>query len=430
MISGVKIPVLCPLKFHAAGVEFNNGVNFNNTDNRSLADQDWQGIYNVCYAHPVPYFWNDGSYGLDFQVYATAAEYANIKAYIIDKDGTEVKELSSESFYNYDPPSGDRQLRFYMDEVYGIDEDEFYRVKITNLTTAIYYSETIQFKEKFNHCFPVTYSNFENDFGSIFENVAGTNWKGKYLLPLRIMEPIPVDERETYIDDNGGLTTLRSLPRRGYKLETLPIPTWLSEILRLTFSCSEITVNKLSVNAEELPEAERITDSDLMPVTGELYLTDFTGNYWIDEKKNTVTELLTDWPSEDSSIEYFEHDGKNILAYFTDDDAGTHRVISNQMYVDIGDVLIINFDVRLYNDGIVSIDDERIQIDWDFIDIGKTMTSSNVKITIDSVEYNLQMGMNVIFHTAQSVAPDLYLEPVDGHERLFLEITPSVLKIS
>ena len=235
MIAGVKIPVICPYKFYAADFDFNNGINFENVDNRESTAQEWKGLYPHTFYQAVPFFWNNLNPGLDFQVYATAAVYDDIEAYLYDTDDNLIQQFTKESFFNYDPPSGDRQLRFYIESILGVDVDKCFKIYIKNATSTLYYSENIKINQSFSNNHPLMYNNFENDFGIIFLNTGDTAWKGKIMVPMRMWEPSPSDERESYLDDSGKLVTLRSLPQRKYKFETLPIPTYFAEKIKLIF---------------------------------------------------------------------------------------------------------------------------------------------------------------------------------------------------
>lgn len=427
MISGVKIPVFCPYKFYPVTADFDNGINFNNTDNRKAIDQSWAGVWPQFFAQPVPYYWYDFTPGLDFQVYATAANYADVEAYIIDEDGNEIAQLTKEVFFNY---TSDRQLRFYLTNIYGITAD-YHRIKIEYDGTAIYYSELIEFGEYFNHCFPFEFSNFENDFGCIFDNGSGSTWTGKLLIPMRMFQPAPVDERETYMDDSGTIETLRSIPKRGYLMESLPVSAWMGEKIRLMFSCSEIVMNKLDINIEESPEIEPVSESNLVTVSGEVYLNDFAGEYWQDEQISTVTELLTSWTDTDSDVVVFETTGKEITAMITDDSA-SQEVESNTIAIVEDASYIITFDVKDYNRGRVLASDPYVLASMDFILASMTkINSDNIDITIDGDTYNLSKGLNIIHHVGNTTGnSQVIIEPESGHDIIYLTISPSMKKIS
>lgn len=439
MISGVKIPVICPYKFYAADFEFNNGINFENVDNRESTSQEWKGLYPHEFYQGVPFFWNDLNPGLDFQVYATAAVQNDIEAYLYDTDGNLIQQFTKESFFNYDPPSGDRQLRFYIESILGIDIDKCFKIYIKNTTSTLYYSENIKLSQSFSNNHPLMYNNFENDFGIIFLNSSDTAWKGKMMVPMRMWEPAPSDERESYLDDSGELVTLRSLPQRKYKFETLPVPSYFAEKIKLIFSCSDLTMNKLSVNAEELPEIEVISQSNLCVVTGEVQLKDYAGEYWQEEEVSTVSEVLESWTAQ-ANVSLFDSDGKEILAWFHDNSITTDNDISSNIFsAEIADKLMFIFDVRNYNNGYIRMNEERILMSHDFIYLDDDyIDSDDIEVEIwntspGAVEasFNLSHNRNFFSHTAV-VGGNYYLKlkPRNIETRIFLEITPSVLKIS
>ena len=172
----------------------------------------------------------------------------------------------------------------------------------------MYYSEIIQLADSFDGCFPLEYSNFENDFGMIFLNGSSDTWRGKILIPFRMFKPMTTEERNVYQNDNGEMTTLRSVPRRLYEIESFPVATWYAEKIKLIFSCSALTLNKLSVNTED-SSIDIVSQSDLMEIKGEVQLNEFTDFMQVDALDST-TELITGWTPVD--FDAFTASGKDI----------------------------------------------------------------------------------------------------------------------
>lgn len=431
MISGVKIPVICPFKFYPASADFDNGINFINTDNQESTSQDWAGVYSKFFAQIVPLYWHDLSYAIDFQIYATAAVYASITCELIDSDGDTVETLTKSSFFTYSSPA-DYQLRFYLATMSGIDTSAYYRLQISNGSGALYVSERIQFAEKADYNFPLEYSNFENDFACIFDNGASGTWSGKLMVPMRMFEPDSSDERETYTDDSGGMVTLRSNPMRKYNFETLPIPLWFGEKLRLIFSCSDIELNKLSINTEEVPAIDRVNETNLCVVSGKVTLNDYAGEYWQDEQINTITELLTGWTDTDSDVVLFNTTGKEITAMISDDDA-SQEVESNSISVTEDESYVVVIDLRDYNNGRVLASDPNILASYDFIPASAVqLETAEMTMTLDGDSYDIKRGVNVIHYVAGSTGSEqivLQLDDTTG-AITFAEIIPSMKKIT
>lgn len=294
MINGVGIPVLTPLKFNPIDPTIGDGVNFQNVDNTELHLQDWEGVYPKRFVQPVARYWNDLSPGIDFQIYLDTSilSFGNFEARIVDLEGATVQDLITEDFFTITGTI--HQVRVYADE-FNYIADGCYRIKLIASGAAdLYLSEVIQLADTIDDCYPLEYSNFENDFGLIFTGTSDT-WKGKVLVPMRMYKPLPSDEREMYKNDPGEIVTLRSVPQRKYEFETFPVSTWYAELFKLIFSCSDLTLNKSIVNTEETPTPEIIEETDVMQITGEVALNDFVDGYLQDAKLDTLQNTLTSW---------------------------------------------------------------------------------------------------------------------------------------
>jgi hypothetical protein len=314
----------------------------------------------------------------------------------------------------------------------GIDTSAYYRLQISNGSGALYVSERIQFAEKAHYHFPLKFSNFENDFACIFDDGSSGTWSGKLMIPMRMFEPDASEERETYTDDSGGMVTLRSTPLRKYKFETLPIPLWFGEKIRLIFACSDIELNKLSVNVDEAPSIDRVNETNLCVVTGTVTFNDYAGEYWQDEQVDMLTELLTGWTDTDSDVVVFNTSGKEITAMLSDDDAG-QEVESNNISLTVDEKYIIVIDLRDYNNGRVLASDPNILASFDFIPASAVqLQTAEMTLTIDSDSYDIKRGVNLIHYISGSTGSEqVVLELDDSTGAItFAEITASMKKIS
>jgi hypothetical protein len=345
MINGVSIPVLTPYKFNPISPTIGNGVNFQNTDNTPQPEQEWEGVYHNGFVQPVPRFWNDYTPGLDFEIYLDTSilSIANLKSDLVDLNDNVVQSLTIDTIFSFS--ATEKQMRIYADKLLGV-ADGCYQIKIyENGGDDMYLSEVIRLAETIDDCYPLEYSNFENDFGVIFDG-APDDWTGKILIPLRLFKPEPQDEREIYQNDGGGLTTLRSVPKRVLELQSFPVPTWYAEKVKMIFNCSDLILNKYEVNTEETPEVEIIGESDKMEIVGPVQLNGFSEDYFYDDNLNTVTELLTSWT--DVGWDTFNDTGKDI------DEAEAQLVVatatSNNIAVTSNNWYLLKFDITSFSD--------------------------------------------------------------------------------
>ena len=319
-MNGITIPILTQFKFYPVSVTTGNAINYQNIDNTAQRSQDWQGVFVDNWAQPVPYHWYDLSPGIDFQIKIDTGTitYADVNARLLDLDGNLVKLLSKESLL---VSGSDTYVRFYLNDL--SFNEGCHRIEIRESSTRIYLSEIINIAETHEDCYPLQYSNFENDFGVIFDG-----WTGKILIPLRMFEPSPEDERETYQNDNGESVTLRSIPKRIYNFESYTVPTWFAEKVKLAFSCSELELNKFTVGAEEAPAIELFSEIDQMEINGRVQLNDFINDYAYEEKIDELSSnLITSW-TEDGSWDTFDTTGSSIddMATFTLSEADTNSI--------------------------------------------------------------------------------------------------------
>lgn len=314
MINGVSIPVLTPFKFFPADLTTGDGVNFQNIDNTELSQQEWEGVYHNEFSQPVARFWNDLTAGIDFQIQldTSVLAFANLRAAIIDLDGNIEQVLTTDDFFTITGTL--HQVVIVANELHMADG--CYRIKLyENGGDDIYYSEVINIADTHEDCYPLEYSNFENDFGLIFDDGSSGTWRGKILIPLRMYEPVTEDEKEVYNNDVGELTTLRTIPKRIYNIETYPISTWFAEKLKLIFGYSDLILNKLVVNTDEI-NIEKIPETDKMELIGKVQLNEFTDYYLQDSAIDNFAELIVNpyWTASAGppAWDIFTIDGKDI----------------------------------------------------------------------------------------------------------------------
>lgn len=357
MINGVSIPVLTPFKFYPASRTIDNGINFQNIDNTELREQDWEGVYPKNFMQPVPRFWHDLSPGIDFQVNleTSTLAFASFKASIIDLDGATVEALTTVDFFTI---SGTlKKIRIYADSFPSV-ADGCYRIKLFEQGgDDIYYSEIINLADTHEDCYPFEFSNFENDFGLIFENASSVAWSGKMLIPLRLYEPLTEEEKEVYNNDVGELTTLRTIPKRVYQLTTYALPTWFAEKLKMTFGCSDLELNKVAVNTEAGLSIDTVNETDRVEVSGAIVLNDFTDEYIQEDALDSTTELITSW-TDDGNWDVFNSTGKDIdLAQCT----VFASALSNNISVVSGTWYLLDFETDSGDD----LEDTELLVDGD-----------------------------------------------------------------
>jgi len=379
MISGISIPVLTPFKFYPASSETGDGVNFQNIDNTALPLQDWEGVYHSRFVQPVTRFWNDFSPGIDFQIITDGAQtYGDTTVTFEDLDSNVLFTLESENFF---VKGTDVIGRFYADKFIGIN-DGCYKLVIRVQDNPVYNSEVFSLSDIHEDCYPLEYSNFENDFGLIFTNASAATWVGKMMFPLRMFKPTTEEEKEVYENDVNELTTLRSIPKRMYEVESFPVPTWFAEKVKMIFGCSDLQLNKLAVNTESGINIEVLSESDKMQITGNVQLNGFTDEYAQNDALDTVTELLTSW-QDDGATEgdwtQFTNDGNEITLGLYED-VGIAEAFSN------------NFNI---------VTDQKY-----LIDITPTNEIEDMEITLNSQTFDIELGRNVILFTSTASESD------------------------
>lgn len=139
-------------------------------------------------------------------------------------------------------------------------------------------SEVIDFSNELEECYPVTFDNFENDFGWLFD-VTTTDYPGMITIPLQVYKPANEMEKEVYEDDPGIVTTLRSTPKRIQEFETYPIPMWFAEKILLICNCSALTISGVDIEVTEQPEITPVDGTNLCSVKGKMRIKNFSNDF-------------------------------------------------------------------------------------------------------------------------------------------------------
>ena len=396
MINGISIPVMTPFKFHPYNETTGDGVNFQNTDNTEQHLQDWEGVYPYRWVQPVVKYWYDYSPGIDFMIKIDTGTIllAHATARLVDLEGALVKTLDKTSWFT---SGADTWIRFYLNDL--TFDNGCYRIELQDNGVTVYESEVINVQETIEDCYPFEYSNFENDFGVIFDN-SSAEWTGKLMIPMRIFEPVTEDERETYENDGGGLVTLRAVPKRMVRFESENVPTWFAEKVKIAFSCSELKVNKLDVNSENSPEISLISQSDNMEIQGVIQLTDFSTDYFYEEKIDDTTELATSWTDTSSNWDTFTATVNNLVAKTGVLDAGEGETNSISVTKDVN--YLINVTVEegaSIEDTFISYDGNNISLkvgDNVYLYVPATTKSIKFELESDPGDFDLTASMKNI----------------------------------
>ncbi len=294
----VRQPVLSPIRFHDPSLEFDNETNFQNPDNRLSTDYDWENVNEVPYHLPIPKVWPDGQPGLDFMLNtAGTGGTETFYADLYDSNDTFYKSLYVAEWQAID--SGN-QYHVWLDGISGTGiEDGFYTVKIfaTHDDELLLESEALLIADWFIDTIPFEFWNFENDFGIVWSELR-RRFTARIMIPIRVYDPGPTFEKETYQNDPGTLVTLRTIPQRIFNFDSHPVPVHIAELILLGFGCSELYLDRVKINSEDNPEAEIYKGTNLKYITGQANFVDFNTDF--------VRELV-DTTQEDQSIDWSSH---------------------------------------------------------------------------------------------------------------------------
>lgn len=296
-MNDLKISPLAPIRFYPIDYDFEQGDKFQNQDNRVSTGYNWENVRAYPYHLPIPKQWPDKQPGIDTMVVLrSGATATGIRAYLYDSSNTVVEQIRCDLWKTV---SGDKHYRIWRHGETATElTDGYYTIKITNqVGTPIYDSEGLLIGDWFVDFYPFEYFNFENDFGLVFDN--GTyQWTGRMLLPLRMYDPEPSFEKEVYKNDPGVLTTLRTIPQRVFNFDIMPVPVHVAETFQLACACSDLYLNRIAVNMEEVPEGTIIDGTNLKQISGKATYVDFNSVYSIERVETTPTDEGLDWDSE------------------------------------------------------------------------------------------------------------------------------------
>jgi len=281
-------------------MEFDNETTFQNPDNRLSTDYDWENVKPFPYALPIPKVWPDGQPGIDFMlnaVHNSSTETFYAKLY--DSNDEDYADL----YVNYwaTITAGSLyQHHVWMDGETGAGiEDGYYTIKIfaTDDDELLLESEMLLIAEWFADTIPIEVWNFENDFGIKWHKTE-TLYTLRMMVPIRMYDPIPQFEKETYKNDPGILTTLRTIPQRVFNFDSHPIPVHVAERIQMALGCSETYLDRIKINVEEIPDAELYEGSNLKYLSGQATLVDFNEDYQAERVVTEQTDQSIDWDTD------------------------------------------------------------------------------------------------------------------------------------
>ena len=342
-MSTLKQLLLSPIRFYPE-LTFGSSTVFQNPDNRVSHGYNWDGVTSLPYALPIPKQWPDGQPGIDFMINNVQADgefYANL----YDSDDTEYASLNVDLWVDL---GDDRQYRVFLDGLSGDGIAQgYYTIKLfaTADDTFLLESEALLVSEWFDDMIPFEYSNFENDFGIVYDNSLEL-WTGRILAPINIYDPTPQFEKEVYKDDPGTLTTLRSTVQRVFNFDSGPVPVHVAELFAMAFTNSELYLDRMRINSEEAPEAELIEGTNLKQITGTATLVDFNSGYEREKVETTQTDQSLDWSSENYPGGVITGNSFSVNAPSLAGDAFVSSVSYN---VTAGDIILVR--VVLTDDG-------------------------------------------------------------------------------
>lgn len=287
----ITLPILSPIRFYNPNLAFDNNTHFQNPDNRVSMGYNWEGVNPIQYALPVPKQWPAGQPGIDFVV--------NIDSGLFYADLYDADDAYYKSLYvaNWEPVGSDDQWRVWLDGVSGSGITAgFYTVKLFDNSddSLLLESEPLYIADWFEDVIPFEFWNFENDFGVAWDNNV-TRFTCRIMMPIRLFDPSPEFEKETYQDDPGNLTTLRTIIQRVFNFDSLPVSGHLAEQFQFAFACSELYLDRIHINSEEIPAAEPVEGTNLKTLNGKVTFVDFPGSFLREQNEVVMTDESVDW---------------------------------------------------------------------------------------------------------------------------------------
>lgn len=296
----VRQPVLSPIRFHDPSLEFDNETNFQNPDNRLSTDYDWENVNEVPYHLPIPKVWPDGQPGIDIMLNAVNGTSAAIfYAKLYDANDAEYADLYT-YYWSTITVGSLYQHRVFLDGLSGSGiEDGYYTIKIFAISDdeLLLESEALLIADWFIDTIPLELWNFENDFGIKWFNDQ-TTYTIRMMIPIRMYDPVPQFEKEIYKNDPGILTTLRTIPQRIFNFDSHPIPVHVAERIQLGFACSELYLDRIKINSEEVPDAEIYEGTNLKYLSGQATLIDYNEKYQTERVETEQEDQSIDWDND------------------------------------------------------------------------------------------------------------------------------------
>lgn len=292
-MNDIRIPVIAPIRFYPYNVSFETIDNDQNPDNRVSTGYDYEGIKPFPFHLAVPRQWADGQPGIDTMIVVRSGSSVVPSAKLYDEDDTYVKDCHVDEWATVD---GDTHYRVWLDGRSTDSIEGLHTIKLFDdeETEVLMESEPMLIGGWFTAYAPFEYTNFENDFGVVFDN--GTQqWTGRIMLPVRLSDPEPEFEKETYKDDPGTLTTLRVIPQRAFTFDSLPVTSHLCETFQLACSCSNLYLDRINVNFEEIPEAEKVEGTNIKLLSGRAIFVDFNDRYLRERVETAKTDQAIEW---------------------------------------------------------------------------------------------------------------------------------------
>ena len=340
----IRQPLLSPIRFHDPSLEFDNETTFQNPDNRLSTSYDWENVNNVPYALPIPKVWPDGQPGIDCIVtLVKPGDVSDIKADLYDSDDEFYCSCHIDrwGFDTSTTPSSEI-YRIWLNGLDGTGvEDGYYTIKIISDDvdeTVMMESESLLIADWFIDCIPFEFWNFENDFGMRWDN-GDYLFTSRVMAPIRLYDPAPEYEKKMYQNDPGILTTLRASMQRVFNFDSHPLPVHVVELIQNGFACSNLYLDRIHINSEEVPEAELYKGTNLKYLTGKATFVDFNEKY---DRERVETEM-----EEETGIDWNSsgYGGTvmvaNVLTVDEDPTAAPRTAISDSVSFDDGDMVIV-----------------------------------------------------------------------------------------
>ena len=234
----IKIPAINPIRL----IKKSDQNKMITIDSRIAENKTWCGVGTNRYYQPLPI-----NKSIFFQLYSDEnITTIDIKAY--DERNTLIDNIVSK---NVTSSLGHK----YTSHEVVFSSSAYFRLEIT-IGSEVLISEYIHTIVVSDDILTIEFRNFENDFGMIFN--ANNNTTALYVLG-RMKKFVPKVDKVVYTDDPGEVVMLKATPQRSWDVEIFEVPDWLAETLNLIGSCSNVSINGISV---KIPEGLSIEYAD------------------------------------------------------------------------------------------------------------------------------------------------------------------------